>query len=276
MMDNLAQILRRLPTGEAYSSSDHATPFKVQGNFDIPLFEGLIDVDVVDKWFNLLKGYFSVHNFFDKEKITFALLKAIPHVKYWWDTYSEQRVVEECAMFCGDPYMGFFSGCHKIIVLSCWKLRGPVHQMDHPTSRKGPDSTKFHQYFHTMLTKLGIKDSERHLVHKYCSCLHRYIQTEIEFMDIASLGTTYRYAVKIEQKFKKKRGDFESTNPSQPKQGKVGPNPHSKGLSQDGFPQDNHSNPQHMKGNEKTKKDMGKWCEYHKIPWHNTEEYCSK
>jgi hypothetical protein len=24
------------------------------------------------------------------------------------------------------------------------------------------------------------------------------------------------------------------------------------------------------------KKDIGKWCEYHKIPWHNTEECCSK
>jgi hypothetical protein len=29
MMDNFAQILRQLPTGSAYSSSDHATPFKV-------------------------------------------------------------------------------------------------------------------------------------------------------------------------------------------------------------------------------------------------------
>ena len=24
------------------------------------------------------------------------------------------------------------------------------------------------------------------------------------------------------------------------------------------------------------KKDMGKWCEYHKTPWHNTDECCSK
>jgi hypothetical protein len=24
------------------------------------------------------------------------------------------------------------------------------------------------------------------------------------------------------------------------------------------------------------KKGIGKWCEYHKIPWHNTEECCSK
>jgi hypothetical protein len=44
--------------GEAYSSSGHATPFKVHVNFDILLFEGLIDVDLVDKWLNFLKGYF--------------------------------------------------------------------------------------------------------------------------------------------------------------------------------------------------------------------------
>jgi hypothetical protein len=29
MMDNFTLILRRLPTGEAYSSSGHGTPFKV-------------------------------------------------------------------------------------------------------------------------------------------------------------------------------------------------------------------------------------------------------
>jgi hypothetical protein len=32
--------------------------------------------------------------------------------------------------------------------------------------------------------------------------LHRYIQTEMEFLDISSLGVAYRYAVKIEQKFR--------------------------------------------------------------------------
>jgi hypothetical protein len=113
MIDNFAQILRQLPTGEASSSSGRATPFKVNVNFDIPLFEGLIGTDVVDKWLNLLKGYFSVHNFSNREKITFSLLKAIPHVKEWWDTYSEQRVVEESEIFVMAPTWDSFRDAIK-------------------------------------------------------------------------------------------------------------------------------------------------------------------
>jgi hypothetical protein len=55
MMDNFTQILWRFPTRDASSSSGHATPFKVHVNFDIPLFEGLIDADVVNKWLNLVQ-----------------------------------------------------------------------------------------------------------------------------------------------------------------------------------------------------------------------------
>jgi hypothetical protein len=69
MMDNFAQILRRLPmvAAEASSTSNHfasATPFKVQVNFDIPLFEGQIDADALEKWLNLLEGYYSVQKKF--------------------------------------------------------------------------------------------------------------------------------------------------------------------------------------------------------------------
>jgi hypothetical protein len=78
MMDIFAQILQRLPTRDASSSNRGAAPFKVQINFDIPIFEGQIDADVVDKWLNLLEGYFSVHNFSNKEKITFSSSKSFP------------------------------------------------------------------------------------------------------------------------------------------------------------------------------------------------------
>ena len=45
--------------------------------------------------------------------------------------------------------------------------------------------------FHTLRTKLGIKDLEKHLVLKYHNFLHRYIQEEMEFLDISSLGAAY-------------------------------------------------------------------------------------
>jgi hypothetical protein len=78
MMDSFAQILRRQPTCDASSSNGGIPPFKVHINFNIPIFEGQIDTDVVDKWLNLLEGYFYVHNFSNRENITFALLKVVP------------------------------------------------------------------------------------------------------------------------------------------------------------------------------------------------------
>ena len=67
---------------------------------------------------------------------------------------------------------------------------------------KDQDVLEFTNIFQTLWTKLGIKDIKRHLVLKYCGCLQKYIQDEMDFLDISSFGTTYRYAIKIEQKFK--------------------------------------------------------------------------
>jgi hypothetical protein len=107
MMDNFAQILRRISTTmEGPSTKSHfrgVIPFKVQVKFDIPLFECQIDVDALEKWLSLLEGYFSVQNFSNSEKITFALLKALPHVIYWWDTYCEQHAKEESIIFGPGP-----------------------------------------------------------------------------------------------------------------------------------------------------------------------------
>jgi hypothetical protein len=98
-----------------------------------------------------------------------------------------------------------------------------------------------------------------------------YIQTEMDFLEISSLGVTYRYVVKIEKKFKQQnKREFGSKNMQQPKYGKGKPN------SQSSQPQENHSNPQEKKGNGKTKKDTWKWCDFQKIPWKSTNECRSK
>ena len=71
---------------------------------------------------------------------------------------------------------------------------------------------------------------------KYHNFLHRYIQEEIEFLNISSLGATYQYAAKIEQKFKQKKQDFGSANQ---KQGKGAPKPQNKVKIQGMVAQDN-------------------------------------
>ena len=38
---------------------------------------------------------------------------------------------------------------------------------------------------------MGIKDAEKNLVLKYRDFLHRYIQDEMEFLDISSLNMEY-------------------------------------------------------------------------------------
>jgi hypothetical protein len=107
MMENFSHILQHLLIAiGASSSSDHfgrTSPFKVQVNFDIPIFEGPIDAEALDKWLNPLEGYFSVHNFFDREKITFTLLKSLPHVKHWWETYWKQSSTEESRIYGVEP-----------------------------------------------------------------------------------------------------------------------------------------------------------------------------
>ena len=91
MTENFSHIFQCLSiTTGTSSSSDQfgiTSPFKVQFNFDILIFEGQIDADALEKWLNLLEGYFSVHNLFDVENITFTLLKVVPNVKHWWKTY---------------------------------------------------------------------------------------------------------------------------------------------------------------------------------------------
>jgi hypothetical protein len=206
MMENFSHILQCLPIASGASSSrDHfggTLPFKVQVNFDIPVFEGQIDAEALEKWLTLLEGYFSVHNFSNKEKITFALLKALPHVKHWWETYWEQSSTEESGIYGADPTWDFFVDAVKEQYYPVGNYEDQYMRWTTLWQERGQVVLEFTNTFHTLRTKLGIKDSERHLVLKYRGALHRYIQTEMDFLDISSLGATYRYAIKIEQKFK--------------------------------------------------------------------------
>jgi hypothetical protein len=112
IMENFSHILQCLLIEiGTYLSNNHfgsTSPFKLQVNFDIPIFEGQIDTDALNKWLNMIHNYFSVHHFFDREKITFSPLKDLPHVKHWWETYWDHSSIEESRIYGVEPTWDFF------------------------------------------------------------------------------------------------------------------------------------------------------------------------
>jgi hypothetical protein len=164
MLENFSQILQRLSTITCLSSSRSRfgddNPLKVQVNFDIPILEGRNDVDALEKWLNFLEGYFFIHNFFDKENITFVFLKSLPHVKHWWETYWEKNFIEESRIFWVEPTWYFCMDAFK-------EKYYPVGNHDEQYmiwtmlyQKQDQTMSEFTNTFNTLHTNLGIKYSE--------------------------------------------------------------------------------------------------------------------
>jgi hypothetical protein len=147
--------------------------------------------------------------------VKISSVKNIPHVKDWWETLCEKKETEEPSLFTVTTTWESFRDAIK----EQYYLVGSYDDLytKWTTLWKERDQAvpEFTNIFHTLRTNLGIKDSEKHLVLKYCGALHRYIQTKMEFLDISSLGASYRYLVKIEQKLKQKMRKFGPGNPAQ-------------------------------------------------------------
>ena len=87
----------------------------------------------------------------------------------------------------------------------------------------------------------------------------------MDFLDISSLGFSYRYVVKIEKKFKhQNKREFGFLNPQKPKYDKDNPNKQRP---------KNQLKPHENKGKGNTKNDIGEWSGFHKIPWNNIDDY---
>jgi hypothetical protein len=100
----------------------------------------------------------STHNFLNRENITFVLLKVIPHVKYWWEYFCEQKEIEEPSLFIVTKTLESFRDATK-------EQYYPVGSYDDlyrkwSTLRQERDQAvpDFANIFHTLRTKCKIPD----------------------------------------------------------------------------------------------------------------------
>jgi hypothetical protein len=96
----------------------------------------------------------------NREKIIFALLKVVPHVKYWWETFFEQKETEETSLF--------------LVTITWESFMDSIKEQYYPVKTYDDLYTKwttlwqerdqavpdFTNIFDTLRTKMGIKDSE--------------------------------------------------------------------------------------------------------------------
>jgi len=121
-----------------------------------------------------LEGYFSVHNFSNAENIVFALLKVVPHVKYWWDTYCEKNTTDMGTDIFGiDPNWASFMEALKDKYYHVGNYDGQYTKWSILCQERDQSVPEYTNKFHSLRTKIGIKDSGSHLVLKYWNGLHR-------------------------------------------------------------------------------------------------------
>jgi hypothetical protein len=129
-----------------------------------------------------------------------------------------QSSTEESKIYGVEPTWEFFVDAVKELYYPVDNYEDQYMRWTTQRQEKSQTMLEFTNTFHTLRNKLGIKDSERHLVLKYHGALHRYIQTEMDLLNISSLGDAYRYAFKIKHKFRhQNKWEFVSANPQQPK-----------------------------------------------------------
>ena len=115
--------------------------------------------------------------FFSREKTTFALLKSLPHVKLWWESYWEKSSTKEYRIYGAEPTWDFFVDAVKEQYYPVDNYEDQYKKWTTLRQEKSQTVSEFTNTFYTLRTKMGIKDSVRHMVLKYRGDLHRYIQT---------------------------------------------------------------------------------------------------
>jgi hypothetical protein len=111
MMENFSHILQRLLIATCASSSNNhfgsTSPFKVQVNFDIPIFEGQMDAEALEKWLTLLEG-FSLFTIFSTEKRSPSHSSKLSLMSNIGGKFTRRKVPQRSLEYMGPSPLGIF------------------------------------------------------------------------------------------------------------------------------------------------------------------------
>jgi len=111
----------------------------------------------LEKWLNLLKGYYIVQNFSDDEKVTFTLLKSIPHVKYCWGGNWERHNEDDSMEFKTRPTWEAFVDALKVEFYHVGNYDNQYTRWTTLHQERDQMVTEYTNILHTLPSKLGIK-----------------------------------------------------------------------------------------------------------------------
>ena len=131
-----------------------------------------------------------------------------------------EKAREGTLFFLGHIHLEFFSRCHQGKILSRGELWGKVHTVDYVAETKGSRCAWADESVPYPSHKVGYQRFRETFGAEVPQFSTHINFGGMEFLDISSLGMAYRYAAKIEQKFKQKKWEFGSVNQ---KKGKVSP-----------------------------------------------------
>jgi hypothetical protein len=129
-----------LGKNHSFSSSSHI-PFKVEEKLEIPMYDGQINVEVLDNWLKQLEVYFGLYQIQETQQISFSHLKM---------TRTCSIVVGELCGCTEDRKeshgyeMGGIQGIVEVTILSHRLRRGATHEVVVPSSRIGTRSARIH------------------------------------------------------------------------------------------------------------------------------------
>jgi hypothetical protein len=105
----------------------------------------------------MLEGYFSIQNFSNREKITFTLLKVVPHVKHWSETYWEKISTEDYGIYGVKPTWYFFVDVVKEQYYPVCNYDDQYMRWTTLRQERGQTMPNFTNNFHTLRINMGIK-----------------------------------------------------------------------------------------------------------------------